>query len=98
MPLVAIAVDGRSYDIACGEGEQERVLQLAALLNDRVTGLRAAAGGAAIEQSKLLVMVGLMLADELDETRGNGSEDALAGTLARLSTRIEAIAARLERD
>ena len=43
-------------------------------------------------------MVGLMLADELDESRGNGSEEALAGVMARLTTRIEAIAARLERD
>ena len=67
MPLVSIAVDGRSYDIACGEGEQERVRELAGLLNERVTSLRAAAGGAGIDPGKLLVMVGLMLADDIDD-------------------------------
>ena len=39
MPTVTIALNGRNYDIACGEGEEARVQELAGELRRRMEGL-----------------------------------------------------------
>jgi cell division protein ZapA len=68
MPQVAIQIANRTYELACGDGEQERVLQLAAYVDDKVCALRKQLPGA--PEVKLLVFAALMLADESHEARG----------------------------
>jgi len=107
MPTVSIGLNGRNYDIACGEGEEPRVLALAHELRRRVESLSREAGP--VSESMLLVMAGLLLADALDTERRaveaeraergrarQAEEDRLAEMVERLAARIEAIAARLE--
>jgi len=107
MPTVTIALNGRNYDIACGEGEEARVQELAGELRRRMEGLAKNAGPVA--ENLLFTLTGILLADELDQKNRQiaqlkgAQEDlvqrreiALADTIERLAVKIEAIAARLE--
>ena len=68
MPQVSIQIANRTYDLACGEGEQERVRHLAAYVDEKVSDLRKQMPGA--PEVKLLVFAALILADENHEARG----------------------------
>ncbi|WP_163850444.1 cell division protein ZapA [Pseudooceanicola aestuarii] len=70
MPEVVIRVGGRSFDVACQEGE-EHFLQSAAAILDREASAVVEATGR-IPEGRMLLMAGLMLAD-----RAAGSEDRL---------------------
>ena len=67
MAEVSIVVNGRSYDISCDEGQEERVQHLAMYIDQR---LRQIAGkGRAWNESHIFVLTALVLADELFETK-----------------------------
>ena len=68
MPQVSIQIANRCYELACGDGEQERVQQLAAYVDEKVGELRKQLPGA--PEIKLLVFAALLLADESHEARG----------------------------
>lgn len=112
MPEVAITVNGRSYRIACGTGEEARLQALARGFDQRVEGLVRASGQAG--EAQLLLAAGLLLADELDEMRtelerlravptpaapvaDRAAEDRATAAIETLAQRIEAIADQLER-
>jgi cell division protein ZapA len=109
MPQVTIAINGRSYAIACDPGEEERIRQLARMIDAKVVGFAKDAPQAG--EARLLVLAALLLADELAETKetlrrgrerggangpANPDEAALASGIDRLASRIENVAARLE--
>ena len=109
MPQVTIAINGRSYAIACDPGEEERIRQLARMIDAKVVGFAKDAPQAG--EARLLVLAALLLADELAETKetlrrgrerspangpANVDEAALASGIDRLASRIENVAARLE--
>lgn len=106
MPEIQIQVNGRSYRVACGPGEEERLQTLAGELDRRISGLVKSFGQ--VGESQLLVVAGLLLADELDDLRGQAGQPtvdgdreardaAAADSLERIAERIESIADRLER-
>jgi cell division protein ZapA len=68
MAQVSIQIANRTYELACGDGEQERVRQLAAYVDEKVGDLRRQLPGT--PEVKLLVFAALMLADESHEARG----------------------------
>ena len=68
MPQVSIQIANRTYELACGDGEQERVQQLAAYVDEKIGDLRRQMPGA--PEVKLLVFAALLLADESHEARG----------------------------
>ncbi len=67
MHQVTVTIAGRTYRMACGEGEEQRLEKLAAELDRRIGDMRASFGE--IGDMRLHVMAALMLADELFETR-----------------------------
>jgi cell division protein ZapA len=67
MGHVTISVHGREYRMACREGEQKRVAELAAYIETRTAELRG--GMKLVQDDKLFLMTALMVADELLETR-----------------------------
>jgi cell division protein ZapA len=67
MPQIAVTIDGKTYRMACGEGEEDHLLGLGAGLDARVTELRGSFGE--IGDLRLMVMAALMVADELDEAK-----------------------------
>ena len=68
MPQVSINIANRTYELACGEGEEQRVHELAAYVDEKVMELRRQLPGT--PEFKLLVFASLMLADESREARG----------------------------
>lgn len=106
MAQVTLQIDKRSYDIACDDGQEDRLRTLAADLDDRIQKIRRSSGDN-VETLRLLVMAALFLEDELSEARAGGGSAAkgksdgpaaeqAADTLESVATRIESIAARLE--
>lgn len=65
MPTVDITINGRAHSIGCGEGEQLRVKRLAQYVDSRVREQAAAHGQ--LGDVKLLLLTGLLIADELDD-------------------------------
>jgi cell division protein ZapA len=63
MPLVQVVVNGREYQVACDDGQEERLKELAQLFDKRVQALASSVGQ--VGDSRLLLMAGLVLADEL---------------------------------
>lgn len=107
MALVNLTINGRLYEIACDDSQVARVTELGREVDSRAQTLLSQIGN--VPDARLLVMVGLMLADELSDSReklkATGSDVAaaaegdvrLAEGIEALANRIEAIAERLER-
>jgi cell division protein ZapA len=102
MGQVAVTVNGRSYAVACDDGQEARIRELAQYLDAKVAGFVARLGQAG--ESRLLLLAALVLADELAEARearqqaqmaADSETAAAAAGVAALAERIEAIAARL---
>jgi cell division protein ZapA len=68
MPQVSIQIANRTFELACGVGEEERVQELAAYVDEKVGELRRQMPGA--PEIKLMVFAALILADESREARG----------------------------
>jgi len=68
MPQVSIQIANRTYELACGEGEEDRVQELASYVDEKVNELRRQMPGA--PEVKLVVFAALLLADESREARG----------------------------
>lgn len=68
MPQVSIQIASRTYELACGEGEETRVQELAAYVDEKVSELRRQLPGA--PEIKLMVFASLLLAEESREARG----------------------------
>jgi len=104
MAQVTVTINGRAFDIACDDGQEQRVLELSREIDRRVTELARTVGQ--VGDQRLLLMAGLLIADELAEMRERMSrleaeraavdgEAELARRVEQLATRVEAIAARL---
>jgi cell division protein ZapA len=65
MPLVNVLIHGRAYTLACDEGEEDHVRELGEFLDKRVRELAGTVGQAG--DARLLLMAGLLVADELNE-------------------------------
>lgn len=70
MPEVRITVGGRSFDVACQEGEEHFLRTAAHILDAEATALVSQIGR--MPETRMLLMAGLMLAD-----KAAGLEDQL---------------------
>ena len=67
MAQVTITINSREYAVACEDGQEVRILQLARMLDEKAKMLTQASGQ--VNENMLLAMVGLLLADEMTELR-----------------------------
>lgn len=67
MGQVVISINKREYAIACENGEEIQIIKLARILDEKATALTGALGH--INETQLLAMVGLIIADELNEAK-----------------------------
>jgi len=67
MAEVNITMNGRMYEISCDDGQEGRVVDLAAYIDQRLQQI--ARSGAAYNDAHLMVLTTLVLADELFEAR-----------------------------
>ncbi|MCR6628955.1 MAG: cell division protein ZapA [Magnetospirillum sp.] len=99
MAVVNLTINGRVHEIACDDSQVARVTELGREVDSRAQSLLKQIGN--VPDARLLVMVGLMLADELAEAReqlraASGDVAAAAMGDAQLAEGIEALAARIE--
>ncbi len=106
MARVEINLTNRPYPIACEDGQEGRVREVATFVQERIREIQGSVRTAT--DTHLLVMVALMLGDELLDLREGKVPGAavvapsplddpeLASRLQKLADRIEAIAARVE--
>ena len=73
MGQVRITRNGRGYDIACDDGQEEHVMRLANALSERVNQLVTANGQ--VGEARLLLMAGLLMADDLHSERAKSAAD-----------------------
>ena len=85
MAHVTVTIAGRSYRMACGDGDESRLEGLAAMFDGRIEELRGAFGE--IGDMRLHVMAALTVADELDETKSR--LHAIEAELDLLKQRLE---------
>jgi cell division protein ZapA len=100
MAQVEITINGRDYRIACEDGQEAHLTNLAGYIDGKIGELVGQVGQ--IGDTRLMVMASLLVADELSDTReelAQARDAASAETAARidaLAARIEALAASLE--
>lgn len=81
MAHVSVRINNRQYELTCADGEEERLLALAADLDGCVVDLRRQIAGA--PEIKLLVLGALMMADKAREAEGRIEKAEMEATLAR---------------
>lgn len=96
MSNVTLSIGGRSFTVACADGEETHVGHLGTLIDAKVT----AAGAAGQTEARMLLYAALLLADEVHDLKGSASPAAapaeMQERLARIAVRIENLADLLE--
>ena len=100
MAKVDLSIGGNSYAVACRDGEEPRLLALAAMVDAKTSDARRAVGG--VNETRQLLFAALLLADELGEARRSGGAAPASAPTAAASNdaddaALEDIAARLEK-
>jgi cell division protein ZapA len=88
MSHLSITINGQNYPITCKDGQENRIRELAAGIDNKIQNLVSEMGQ--VGDSQLLVFAGLLVADELAELKEAAEE------IDHLAERIEAIASHLE--
>ena len=104
MAQVDVSVNGQSYRIACEDGQEDRLVDLAAMVDEKVIGLVNQIGQ--VGSNRLLVMAALIIADELvdlkneagssQEVKDNTNQKDTVLALQEITKRIENIADQVE--
>ena len=92
MPHVSVRINNRLYELACAEGEEERLLALAADVDACVLDLRKQIVGAT--EIKLMVLGALMMADKAREASGRIEQAEMEASRAR--TELQMLRQELE--
>ena len=100
MGQINVTVGGRQYLLACRDGEESHLNRLATMLNAKSEQLREQLG--AIAENRMLLMAGILLADELAEVRDKGGQAPVDNhqidqILDQATDRIKNIASLLEK-
>ena len=103
MPQVSVEIDGKTYRMACGEGEEEHLESLAQRFDSTLQDLKGAFGP--IGDQRLTVMAGITAMDRLDEAEKRiakleaklGKQDAEVDDTSELAFAIENAAKRIDR-
>jgi cell division protein ZapA len=109
MGEVSITLNGRTYRLECDDGEEQHLVKLAETVSEQIESLKGKFGQ--IGDDRLMLMAGLMLADELEETRRaidelrqnrattdeivRSAQEEMAGRIGAAAERIEALNALL---
>jgi cell division protein ZapA len=67
MGQVSVTLNGRTYRLECGEGEEAHLIELAEYLSTHVETMKYKFGQ--VGDDRLILMAALMVADELTEAR-----------------------------
>ena len=104
MAQVDVSINGQSYRIACEDGQEDRLVDLATMVDEKVLELVNQIGQ--VGSNRLLVMAALIIADELvdlrneagslQEQKDNPNQHDTVLALQEITKRIENIADQVE--
>jgi len=111
MADVSVSINGRQFNIACDEGQEQRVLDLANFVDTRVKEMKQA--GAGTNEQHLLVLTSIVMADEMFDLRdasantntapldglqiSSQDEGEIVSAIDQMAARIEKIAGGLDK-
>lgn len=87
MPQVVVTINTRSYAVACGDGEEQHLLRLAAHVDERVMSLAREVGQ--VGDARLLLMASLLMADDLEQAEQR-AQDAQAEVMGARQAHADA--------
>ena len=106
MPMVDLTIAGRTYQVACRDGEEENLRSAARLVDGK--SREAIAGLGTLSEARQFLFASLLLADQLIERSPSAAapaplpepeiDPALVGQAELLAERLESIAGLLERE
>jgi cell division protein ZapA len=100
MASIDVEIAARRYSVACRDGEEAHLRDVAAIVDRKAQDAGSALGS--LSEVRQLLFASLLLADEVNEHRNGrpvASDDdggRIADALERLADRVEALAHRLE--
>jgi cell division protein ZapA len=109
MAQVTVRIGGYAHPVACQDGQEKHLTNMAAEVDKRISALKGM--GIQFGETRMLLLAALQLADEAtdlkaenDALKAGGAvaaeapapDPALADGLVRFAEKLEAIAARLE--
>jgi cell division protein ZapA len=100
--LIDISIAGRTYQVACREGEEENLRAAARLVDGK--SREALSGLGTLSEARQFLFASLLLADQLIDDRPDAApltepaaaDPALVERAEALATRLESLAAQLE--
>ena len=92
MPLVNVMVNSKAYTIACDEGEEDHLRQLAAIVDGKVRELLGSVGN--VGDLRLLLMAALLIADEHHGGKIEADHHSEAQMRHELEARVKAAESR----
>lgn len=109
MAEVNVTINGRTFGIACDDGQEQRVLDLGKYVDERLKDISRA--GAANNESHLMVLTSLVLADEVFDLLESGDaasaanggsmngddEKRFVNAIDYLANRIDSIAGSIQK-
>ena len=101
MAMVDLSIAGRTYQVACREGEEESLRTAARLVDAK--SREAISGLGTLSEARQFLFASLMLADSLLDQRPEAAappppDPALANRADAMAQRLEAIADQLEKE
>ena len=92
MGQVTITIDKREYAIACDDGQEAHIIKLSRILDEKAKLLSASVG--LINENMMLAMIGLLLADELQDIKSGAKAEITEENLQQIDA---GIAGQIER-
>ena len=102
--MIDLSIAGRTYQVACRDGEEENLRAAARLVDGK--SREALAGLGTLSEARQFLFASLLLADQLMENRPDavpppepsGPDPALVQRAEALAGRLESLAQQLEND
>src|SRR3954469_14039254 len=91
---VDLTIAGRTYQVACREGEEENLRAAGRLVDGK--SREALAGLGTLSEARQFLFAALLLADQIVENRPEAAEPPPAEPDPELQRRAESLASRLE--
>ena len=92
--MVDLTIAGRTYQVACREGEEDNLRAAARLVDGK--SREALAGLGTLSEARQFLFASLLLADQLVDNRPEAAATAPASPDPALVLRAESLAGRLE--
>ena len=66
MGQITVTINGRGYTVGCDNGQEDHIAELAGYLDHHISQMKESMGS--VGDMRLLLLAGIMVADELSET------------------------------